>query len=304
MDPRIAEYIRANERTYTREAIRLKLIDAGHDPAEIDRTWEMLHARDPDEVAGPGFWARFFLFLIGLNVAVLLLVGLSTGMFAGLGSGYGVMLVILAIALGIGALIAWGIVAIIGPEKLGRTTATVVGVAIPLLFAFLIGGSCYALASAIGPPPPPPVEGVMEVGIEPPLEFSGSGPVYCQSFTDGLSFSVYAQETGIGTIEGRRLHVYVDVFTPGLEGGPVPTGEAARNLNINVSLHPGSGTEAPRQWFVTPETQLEVDVAPDGLTGDIAFQDLQGGEFQEPNVSEGESISGTISWTCEERGNQ
>src|SRR5919106_3202059 len=137
MDPRIADFIAKNHGKYTREAIRQQLIDAGHDPADIDATWAMLFTPDPDEeaVAGEGFWPRFFAFLIGLNLAVFLVVALLTGMFGNFAGGGGALAGVLAVALGIGALIAWGIVAAVGPEKLGRTTALIIGGVVPLLLA-------------------------------------------------------------------------------------------------------------------------------------------------------------------------
>ncbi|MCA1572752.1 MAG: hypothetical protein LC798_21160 [Chloroflexi bacterium] len=163
MDPRIADFIRANRRRYTRDVIREQLIKAGHAPADIDATWAALDTPDPDAVVGQGFWGRFWLFLIGLNVAVFLLVVVFTGMLASFAQGTFVIAVVLGIALTIGALIAWGIVAATGPAQMGRTTAMAIGGIIPLIFALLIGGSCYAMVGAIGPPPPPAHEGVMEL---------------------------------------------------------------------------------------------------------------------------------------------
>ena len=309
MDPRIADYIARHHGTYTREAIRQQLIEAGHDPADIDATWAALFTPDPDEeaVAGEGFWPRFFLFLIGLNVAVFLLVALSTGMFVNLAAGGGFLAGIFAVALGIGALIAWGIVAAVGPAKLGRTTALVIGGLIPLVFALLIGGSCYALASAIGPPPPPPHEGVMEVEIEAPMRFSGSGAAYCQIQPDGSGFSIYPQEVGLGTIDGRELHASVDSFSNvvGPGGGPAPapaaSGESDRSVNVYVSLFSRSESDPPREWFVSPDTQLEIDADPDGLSGTVTFEGLEAGVFEEPVPTdvESEAMSGTISWSCD-----
>ena len=300
MDPRIADYIRAHRRRFTREAIRQKLIDAGHDPADVDATWAAL-ASDPDDTAGEGFWGRFALIVIGLNAAVFLLVVLATGML-----NVPVLAVVLAIVLGIGALIAWGIVALTGPTKMGRTTAMVIGVSIPLLFALLIGGSCYALVGAIGPPPEPPRSGVMELEVSGGLDFSGSGPVFCQVHADASGFSIYAQEGGLGTIDGRRVFASVDSFggepaQPGVLGPtPAPGGEAVQNLNLNVSLAPESETDRPMEWFLGPATQLEIDVASDGLSGTVSFEGLQAAEFEGPPLNTGEgSLSGTISWTCE-----
>ena len=117
MDQRIADYIRDHRGKYTREALTQQLLDAGYTREAIDATWAVLDTPDPDDTAGEGFWGRFFLVLIGINVAVLVLVGLGTGSFSSperLG-----LLAILGVALGIGALIAWGVVALVGPIEDG-----------------------------------------------------------------------------------------------------------------------------------------------------------------------------------------
>jgi hypothetical protein len=312
MDPRIADFIRDNRKRYTREAIRQQLVDAGHNPADIDATWEMLHAPDPDEaaVAGQGFWGRFWLYLIGLNVAVFLLVVLSTGALA---FGGVVLAIVLAIALGIGALISWGIVAATGPAKMGRTTAMVIGGVIPLIFAFLIGGTCYGLLGSFGPPPPPPQSGVMELHIDPPLDFDGAGSAFCQIQPGGQGFSIYAQEGSLGTIDGTPVHASVDSFSDQVlpEGAappePAPGGESSGTVNVYISVFPRNESDPPREWFVSPDTQLEVDAAPDGLSGTVTFEGLQNAVFDAPapgatDVGSGDTISGTITWICEEEG--
>ena len=309
MDPRIADFIRANRKTYTREAIRQQLIDAGHDPADIDATWEMLHAPDPDEVAvaGEGFWGRFWLYLIGLNVAVFLLVVLSTGALA---FGGVVLAIVLAIALGIGALISWGIVAATGPAKMGRTTAMVIGGVVPLIFAFLIGGSCYALLGSFGPPPPPPRTGVMELHVDPPLAFDGSGSAFCQ-IQPGQGFSIYAREGSLGTIDGRPVHASVDSYSnlqPPEGGGPAPApqpgGAPDQITNAYVSLFPRGESDPPREWFATPESGLELDTTADRLSGTLTFEGLEAVQFgPEPGAAEPggpeDAISGSITWSCE-----
>lgn len=301
MDPRIADYIRANRKRYTREVIREQLIKAGHAPADIDATWAALEAPDPDEVAGEGFWGRFWLFLIGLNVVIFLLVFLVTGMVNS-----GVLAAVLGVALAIGALIAWGIVAATGPAQMGRTTAMVIGGLIPLVFALLIGGSCYALVGAIGPPPPPPNEGVMELRIDEPMEFQGSGAAYCQPHGDSTGFSIYPQQE-LGVMNGRLVHASVDSFEGhgGVDGGPAPApdpgGELAQSLNMYISLQPNSEADPPQEWVVTPATQLEIDAAADGLSGTVNFEDLQPVQFEapDPGVVSGGAISGTITWRCD-----
>ena len=303
MDPRIADFIRDNRQRYTREVIRQQLIEAGHDPAEVDATWAALDAPDPDATAGEGFWGRFGLFVVGLNAAVFLLVFLSTGLANSFE-----LAVILAVALSIGALIAWALVAATGPAQMGRTTAMVVGGAIPLVFALLIGGSCYALVGAFGPPPPPANEGVMELEMEGAVTFAGSGAAFCQVQPDGAGFSIYPQEGSLGQIEGRPVHASVDSFSNAVrpEGGPTPApapgGEAGRNVNVYVSLPQRNESDPPRDWFTSPDTQLEIDAAPDGLSGTVTFEALEFMTFDAPDapgVVDEDSISGTITWTCE-----
>ncbi|MGH2380229.1 MAG: hypothetical protein ACRDG7_03290 [Candidatus Limnocylindria bacterium] len=301
MDPRIADYIRANRRRYTRDVIREQLIKAGHAPADIDATWAALDAPDPDAVVGEGFWGRFWLFLVGLNVAVFLIVVLATGMLNSI-----VLAAVLGVALSIGALIAWGIVAATGPAQMGRTTAMVIGGLIPLVFALLIGGSCYALVGAIGPPPPPPREGVMELQIDPPLDFAGSGAAFCQVHETFPGFSIYPQQE-LGAINGRPVHASVDSFPAdgGQDGGPQPApapgGELRPNLNMYISLQPRSEADPPQEWFVTPGTQLDLDATPDGLSGTVTFEGLEPVEFEPAGAGGGgEPISGTITWTCDQ----
>jgi hypothetical protein len=189
---------------------------------------------------------------------------------------------------------------------MGRTTAMVIGGVIPLIFALLIGGSCYALVGAIGPPPPPPNEGVMELRIDAPMEFQGSGAAYCQLHGESGGFSIYPQQD-LGAMNGRLVHASVDSFegNGGVEGGPAPApnpgGEFGQNLNMYISLQPNSEADPPQEWFVTPATQIEVDAAADGLSGTVTFEGLEAAQFEppDPGVVSGGAISGTISWQCD-----
>jgi len=296
MDPRIADFIRDNRRRYTREAIRQQLIEAGHDPAAIDATWAALDAPDPDATAGEGFWGRFWLILLGLNGAVFLLVFLTTGMVANF-----VLAVVLAIALIIGALMAWGVVAATGPTKLGRTTAMVIGGVIPLIFALLIGGSCYALVGAIGPPPLPATFGVMELHIDPSLAYDGTGRATCQPYRDDTGFSVFAED--LGTHEGRTVNVSIDVHRGGGGGGPAPAPGADGGVSMFVSFNPaGEGVATPFASYTnTGNGVLELDATPDGTSGTLTFEGLDPEPIERPpdEVVSTDPISGTITWTCE-----
>jgi hypothetical protein len=285
MDPRIADFIAKNQGKYTREAIRQQLIDAGHEPAAIDATWAALYSPDPDEtsVAGEGFWPRFFLFLIGLNVAVFLFVALSTGMLENLGGGGGALAGVFAVALGIGALIAWGIVAAVGPARLGRTTAMVIGGVIPIIFALLVGGSCYALASAIGPPPLPSVAGEMELEIVAPFTHQATATATCNPSRNDTGFSVYGES--VGQIEGDPVFVAVDSYD-------MEPGNRITTITISVA-----GNEAnARDWSTTSETRIGADAAADGSSGTVTFEGLGPGNL-DPALGL-EPISGTIRWSC------
>jgi len=289
MDPRIADFIAKNQGRYTREALRQQLIDAGYEPDAIDATWAALDTPDPDEasVAGEGFWPRFFLFLIGLNVAVFLIVAFTTGMFEVLTSGGGGLLGVFAVVLGIGALISWGIVAAVGPAKLGRTTAIVIGGLIPIVFALLIGGSCYALASTFRPPPPA-FSGEMEVHIDPPLSFDGSGLASCQPQRDGRSYSIRAER--LGTIDGREVSTSVDTYEANIN---------EMTTSVYVTLAPNSDEDPFLEWTAGPSTDVQVDAAADGMSGTATFEELVALQ-QDPALGPTDPISGTITWNCEE----
>jgi hypothetical protein len=290
MDPRIGDFISKNRKRYTREAITQQLIEAGHDPADVHATWAALDTPDPDEagMAGEGFWSRFFLFLVGLNVAVFLLVALTTGMFTNFTGGGGALAGVFAVALGIGALISWGIVAAVGPDKMGRTTATIIGAVIPLVFALLIGGSCFALAGAIGPPPLPALSGEMELQVGPPLEFEGAGEAFCQPYPDGPWFNVRAER--LGTIDGKTVSASVDRY------------EAQINETITtvyITLVPSSENEPYFEWSEGPDSRIELSAGADANGGTVTFEDLSPMQM-DPAIAPAEPMSGTITWTCDE----
>lgn len=289
MDPRIADYIRANRGRYTREAIRQQLVDAGYDPEAIDRTWAILDTPDADDVAGPGFWRRFAIILIGVNVGVFLIVGLLSGMLSNI-SASAVLLVIFAVVLAIGALIAWGVVALTGPAKMSPTTATVIGAAIPLLFALLIGGSCFALAGAIGPPPPPPISGQMQLQLGEPLNVDQTVDAQCQSASrPELGFSVYAN---LPSAEGRGLDISVNVYP--LEPG------ADLQPTLFISVAPGAGTDPPMAWGnEAGPGGTTLDASIEGLSGTIRFTDMPGTPVEGPEGQVPQPLSGELTWTCE-----
>jgi hypothetical protein len=291
MDPRIADYIRDNKRRYTRQAIRQQLIDAGHDPEEIDATWAALGTPDPDSTAGEGFWGRFWIFLIGANVAVFLVVSLLSGMLAS--GGATVVAGIFAIVLALGALIAWGLVAATGPAKMGRGTALAIGAVIPLVIALLIGGACFALIGGIGGMPPPATSGSMYLGIEPPLGIAASGPATCQGQTGNASgFSVFGDVTSDA---GRTANISIDGFADKPES-------SAQVINMFINLE---SPDFAASYSGNSDTNagIQYSASADGLSGSVTFVDLEPEPIERPpGEATPAPISGTVTWTCDTGG--
>lgn len=274
-DRRIADFIAANRRTYTREAITKQLLDAGYGRESIEATWAALDTPDPDSPPNTNFWGRFWFMLIGVNLAVLVGVGVLTGLLFNLEQG-GALLAVLAVALAIGALIAWGLVAAVGPDKMGRTGSTMVGLLIPLLVALLIGGACYAMVGAIGPPPR---SGSLQLEGG---ELAGSAPATCYVGQGAGGFSVFGQIPGDPPVN-------VDLNNFPFDGGR-PTADV-RNVSIFVEDERGRlySTEGGA-------ADLSSEVADDGLSGSVTFSGLRA-DAQGPDGPE--EIAGTITWSCD-----
>ena len=287
MDPRIADFIRTHRDTLTREAITQQLLEAGYARESIDATWAALDTPDPDDTAGEGFWGRWFLIVVGINLAVLLLVGVaSESLFVDERRG---LLVILAAALGIGALISYGIVALVGPSRMGRTTATVIGVTIPLRFALLIGGTCYALLASLGPVPR---TGTVELDVEGRPDMSGTGTATCHS-RGPADYSVFGQ---------LELPAYTTVdISPFAPDGSASDGSVQ---NVYIGTEAGAGPEQIMGYSnYSGSATLDSEVRRDGLEGSVTFTDLPSDLAQEPVEGGGEPaepISGTATWNCED----
>lgn len=299
IDPKIADYINANRRRYTDQAIRQQLIDAGYSPADIEATWAALEVPDADATIGPRFW-RYFWIWVGATYALAFLgVTLATGMLT-TGAAYGTFAAaVLGIALVVALLISWRIVAAVRPTRMSPAVAAAIGGGVPLLFLFLVAGSCYAMVASVGPPPPPPATGVMDLEIDPPLSFNGSGPAFCQSHGDTTGFSVYSEQ--LGTIDGQGVNASLDVFAPD-DGGEAPIpGPGAPAHNLFINLFPTSGAGQYFGYGPGPGSQIEVDASPDGLTGTVEFTALPAFPVEERpgEVIEAEPVSGRLTWNCE-----
>ena len=292
-DRRIADYISANRSKFTREAITQQLLESGYERQSIEATWDVLDTPDPDDVAGEGFWGRFWIYLIGLNAVAFLLVGLATQM---LPNSVG-LAAVLAVALGIGALIALGIVAITRPERLGRGVAIAIGGIVPFIFTFLIAGSCYGLVLSLGGISPPPLTGTVTVQIDPPLSLEATGDAGCQPPPRGETYINIYTTSPIDSSEGP-INVSVYASPQAVEGELIPT----------VSISIGDPAQGPvLDYQPQGPDQSEGIVLEPGSTatsGSLTFEgflpaeafDQQGNPIDR---SDADPISGTISWSCD-----
>ncbi len=146
----IDQYITANRGTYADQAIRERLVSAGHDPAAIDEAFGRLGSRGsatgelhPKPATGlVGF--AWVLFAIGGLVGI---AGFGAGGYFVAGASVPLFLLTFgAIGLGLIALLAWAI-----PRyQIGGGAGWLIGLALPVAFFALLYGSCAAAFSTRG----------------------------------------------------------------------------------------------------------------------------------------------------------
>jgi hypothetical protein len=289
MNPEIKSYLDEHGATYTPEALRRGLLDAGYDPIEVAAALSEWQAQAVDPARKVGDRRRFWRWAFGLHAAVLLLITIASlviGSFAAGASGWLIVLaVVLLIGLGISGLIGRGVV-----QGSGLAAALVV----PAISALLIGGTCLALTGS-SILRAPPRTGVMELKIDPPLSFEGSGVARCDNFGGASSFTVWADN--LGTLGDSYLSVSLDSSTK------APDGKAAAYRNLSITLYP-AGKEPPASYIPVSyspifSTVIELDASPDGQSGTLSFEGLEPFMMDRPpGVTGLEPISGTITWTC------
>lgn len=139
MNPDIKRYLDDHAATYTPQALRKGLLEAGHDPVAVDaaiREWQVGRngGSGPGDPRTFGRWAM--LLHLGALVATFGVLVLLKGPAQA-----GVVLVgvgVLAVAM----LIGWDISSMIGRSLLGG--GTTVALIVPGISALLLGGSCPA----------------------------------------------------------------------------------------------------------------------------------------------------------------
>lgn len=284
MNPEIKRYLDEHGATYTREALRKGLLDAGYDPGEVDAAlsgWNPADAPGPDMQARQTFgkWALWL--HVGALVAVFVLLVALKGTTA-----VGTALFGCAV-LGVFLVIGWAISSLIGRALLPATGAWV-ALVVPAISAVVLGGSCFALlSSAIGTPPR---DGTVHLEITEGLTFDGSGPASCY-VGDG---SVQINSQSLGSVDGRNVILFVSWYPESDPATPAPVGGA----QISMSLEQSSENDGLRAWSMSPDTQVTVEASPDGRVGTAEFQDLAP-EVENPTDPAPEPISGTVSWECE-----
>lgn len=284
MNPAIKRYLDEHGATYTPEALRKGLLDAGYDPAEVDAA---LSGWNPSQSPGPEAQARrtFRQAALWLHVGALLAVFVLLVTLKGT-TAIGTALLGCAV-LGVALVIGWAISSLIGRALLPATGA-VVALIVPAISALLLGGSCFALlSSAIGTPPR---DGTVHLEITEGLTFDGSGSALCYVGNDGVQINTQ----DLGAIEGRNIVAFINWYPASDPATPAPVG----GTQISIGLEQTSETQALRSWSMSPDTQVVVDASPDGLVGTAEFQDLAP-EVENPTDQVPEPISGTVSWDCE-----
>jgi hypothetical protein len=286
MDPGITSYLDEHGATYTRDALRASLIDAGHDSAAVDAAlvqWEATRTgtgADPEKGRTFGRWA------IGLHVAALVAVFILIVALKGT-TAVGVAL-LGCVVLGVALVFGWLISSLIGRALLPGA-GVIVALVVPAISALLLGGTCFALLNAaVGTPPR---QGTVHLDILAPRAFDGSGGASCYG---GGSAGVQVNSQSLGTLDGKTVSVSLGWYSDD-PNNPAP----GSSTSISVFLDATGEDEGPVFFSVIFSTRLEVDAAQDGLTGTMRFEGLSAVAKGAPGQpSTPEVISGSVSWDC------
>ncbi|HET7082572.1 MAG TPA: hypothetical protein VFJ00_02530 [Candidatus Limnocylindria bacterium] len=273
MRPEIETYLQTNGSRYTTKALRQQLIHAGYDPAEVDAALQETEAaRAPQFAETTGTRRRFWLWVWGMNIAGLIVATIWA--FQGRSATYAGAV---PIVLGFFMLIGLAISGLIGRSMLARGTG--VALIAPVIFTLILTGSCMAMFGL--PSGLSTRSGTMELTIDPPLTFSGSGTVDCEIYSDYVI--LYAND--LGSIGDRVVAVVI-----GTGAVDAPQGGALLGIDI-VNQSSGEGSSYGQREF-------PMDGAANGVSGRVTFKGFVK-QLSEPGpIADPDSISGTVSWTC------
>lgn len=284
MRPEIEAYLREHGARYTTEALRRQLIHAGHDPDEIDAALrETEDGRRPQLAGFHASRSRFWWSAFGLHLAALALV--SAWVFT---RGY-TYAPIAAIILGLMLLVGLGISGLVGRAVLPRS-GFMAALLVPLVSVVGLSGLCLAAINGTSIPVQPQ-PGVLELQIQPPLGFEGSGVAECY-LPDG-GFSVHAAD--LGTLDGRSVSLWLN--TAGDPAAPDSATDSFQSVYLYITLLPRVGVGGETQYGSPGDATLQLDAPSDGLSGTVSFEELVAQEFEGGVAAD--PISGTLSWTCD-----
>ncbi|HEX2221163.1 MAG TPA: hypothetical protein VHK06_01425 [Candidatus Limnocylindria bacterium] len=294
----IQRYLDEHGATYTTEALRRGLLDAGYGPVEVDRAlaeWQEERSGGMPSAEARRRFRRWALLLHvgGLVFVLVVLLVVYRAPFEAVVS-------IAGVALAIALLIGWAISSAIG-RMLLPSTGLLVALIAPAVSVILLGGTCLALATAaIGPPPR---VGAVEVHLDEPA-FDGVGAALCHGANGGY-VSVFAED--VGMLDGRTVSASVNLYPSSAGPAPVEPGaeppvDGPRSFDVGITLLGGGPGEAPGDFYgAAGGGEIEIDASGDGLSGTARFDRLARMPG-DPTVDLGagpESISGTLSWRCE-----
>jgi hypothetical protein len=288
VNPEIERYLDEHGATYTPEALRKGLMDAGYDPAEVDaalQVWQTERTGSEPDAEGRRTFQRWALGLHGaaLVAVFVLLVALKGTNAIGLAL---LGCAVLAVAM----LIGWAISSLIGRALLPGG-GVIVALSVPAISALLLAGTCFSLIyTSIGTPPR---DGRVQLQIFAPRAFDGSGTALCYVNPGFAGIEVSSQS--VGTFDGKTVIVYVSWY-----GNDPNTPAPASSTSVTINFDAFAEGQLPESFGVIFSSVLEVDAAQDALSGTIGFEGLAMEPTGEPGQpSAPETISGTISWTCE-----
>jgi hypothetical protein len=290
MDPKIKRYLDEHGATYTPEALRRGLLDAGYDAVTVSaalKEWQARQAAKRPEQGDQRIFSRWALrlhlaALVATFVVLLVLKGTPN-----LG-----IVVLAAVVLGVTLIIGWAVSSFFGRMLLPRSG---IGVALilPAISALALGGTCFALMN--GSVSQPPRAGTVQLTLLAPLAFEGSGAADC--YIGGGKIGVQVNSRELGTHDGRAVSVYLSWYaTP---DPAVPTPASGANVSVLLEPPPADG-KLPQSYSTVFSTQITVDAAPDALSGTMQFEALVPDPTEEsPAESPLEPISGSVTWNCE-----
>ena len=146
-DP-IRDYVRANLHAMTREAIRERLIAAGHDPKRVDEIWEQEWTAVTPPSTESALWTTSLVLLvvgglIGGGAATLLASFMSSE--GGTATKFFVLYAILYV--GLGLVIAWVVRWAARGLRISGGWALAIGIVLVPIYGGLMYGTCLAAAS-------------------------------------------------------------------------------------------------------------------------------------------------------------